>query len=314
MQIPEFLIEMLEKQYGKELTNTILEGYKAKRKTTLRINTLQSNMDRVKVELEKENILFQRVDWNKDALIILNANENDLQKLNIYQNGEIYLQSLSSMLPTMILNPQEGENILDMAAAPGSKTTQMAALSQNKAMLTAVEMNKIRAERLKFNIEKQGATSVYTMVTDARKLDDFFSFDKILLDAPCSGSGTIYENDSNLEKAFTIQLIHKSTETQVALLKKAIKLLKPGKEMIYSTCSILKEENEEVLQEALKGTNTEIVPIDLEQELNDYKINEVDTLEEKIKIPLLPVSIKGTVCVCPNELFEGFFIAKIRKI
>lgn len=312
-KVPVFLVEMLEKQYGKEITDTILEGYKVKRKTTLRVNTLKAKASDIKSVLSKNNIYYEEVNWNENALIIKNASEEDLRKLDIYQNGKIYLQSLSSMLPPIILNPQEGENILDMAAAPGSKTTQMAALSDNKAMITACEMNKVRAERLKYNLEKQGATCVYTMVADARKLDDFFSFDKILLDAPCSGSGTIYENDIHLEKTFTMKLVNKSTETQITLLKKAVKLLKPGKEMLYSTCSILKEENEEVIEKALKGTNTEIVSIDLKKEFTDYRLRGINTTEKMTEIPLLPVKIPGTICVCPNELFEGFFIAKIRK-
>lgn len=313
-KVPVFLIEMLENQYGKDITNIILEGYKVKRKTTLRVNTLKATANEIKSILENENISYQEVEWNENAFIIEDADENDLRKLDIYENGEIYLQSLSSMLPPIILNPKEGENILDMAAAPGGKTTQMAAISNNKAMITACEMNKIRADRLKYNIEKQGATCVYTMISDARKLDDFFSFDKILLDAPCSGSGTICEDDSNLKKTFTMKLVNKSVETQVALLKKAIKLLKSGREMIYSTCSILKEENEEVLEKVLKGVNAEIVPISLENDL--YHHNNKEAYQSSIgktSIQLLPVTIPGTICVCPNDLFEGFFIAKIRK-
>lgn len=298
-KIPAFLVEMLENQYGKEIMNRILDGYRRKRAVTLRVNTLKTTVNKVKNKLSEENICYEEVAWNDTALIIRNANENDLRKLNIYQEGEIYLQSLSSMLPPIILNPQKGENILDMAAAPGSKTTQMAALSNNKSMITACEINKIRAEKLKYNIEKQGVTCSFVMVTDARNLDDFFSFDKILLDAPCSGSGTIYQEDSNLEKIFTIQLINKSSKTQIALLKKAIKLLKRGNEMVYSTCSILDRENEEVLEKALKGTSTEIVPINL---------------EHTKEIPFLPVKIPGTIAICPNELYEGFFVAKIRKI
>ena len=101
------------------------------------------------------------------------------------------MQSLSSMLPPVILEPKEGKDILDMAAAPGGKTTQMAALTNNKAHITACEMNNIRIEKLKYNLEKQGASCVYVMNKDSRQIDDFFSFDQILLDSPCSGSGTI---------------------------------------------------------------------------------------------------------------------------
>lgn len=306
-KMPDFLVEMLEKQYGKELTSLILKGYQAKRKTTLRVNTIKTTIEKVKEELKKEKIAFEEVAWNKDAIILLQADENDIRKLRMYDNGEIYLQSLSSMLPPMILAPQEGENILDMAAAPGSKTTQLAAMTNNNCMITACEMNKVRAERLKYNLEKQGVTCSYVMVADARRLDDFFSFDKILLDAPCSGSGTLDETNEKIEKNFTMKLIQKSVEAQTVLLKKAIRLLKPGKEMVYSTCSILENENEEVLKKALKGANVEVVPIDLQRDLNSY------CKKDSNELPLLPVKIPGTVCVCPNELFEGFFIAKIKK-
>ena len=114
------------------------------------------------------------------------------------------------MLPPIILEPKEGENILDMAAAPGGKTTQMAALTNNKAFITAVEKNKIRAERLKYNLQKQGVGCVNVMLEDARKLSDFFSFDKILLDAPCSGSGTM----SIFDKNFNEELIKRSSKIQ----------------------------------------------------------------------------------------------------
>lgn len=160
-------------------------------------------------------------------------------------------------------------------------------------------MNNIRIEKLKYNVEKQGASCVYIMQKDSRTIDDFFSFDQILLDAPCSGSGTLNIEDENINKYFTTKLIEKSSKTQIALLKKAIKILKPNSEMVYSTCSILDKENEEIVRQAISEGNAQIIPINF------------DGIE---KLPLLPVSIKGTVCICPNELYEGFYIAKIKKI
>lgn len=296
-EIPEFLSELLRKQYSEETVKQIINGYLVKRPVTLRVNTLKVSKEEVLKVFSKMNIEIQNIAWSDNAFIIRGINEIEIQKLDIYNEGKIYLQSLSSMLPPIILEPKE-EDILDMAAAPGGKTTQIAAITNNKASITACELNTVRAERLKYNIEKQGASSVYVMVKDARTIDDFFSFDKILLDAPCSGSGTLDLDDENTFKYFTPKLIDKSKKTQLALLKKAIKILKPGKEMIYSTCSILEGENEEILKQALKNTNAKIVPI------------EFDGMEE---LPMLPVKIPGTICVCPNELYEGFFIAKIRK-
>ncbi len=297
-KIPEFLKEMLEKQYGKEMTEKIIKGYQAKRNTTFRVNTLKAKVSEIEDILIDKKIEYEKVEWSKEAFILRNASEKEIRDLEVYQEGKIYLQSLSSMLPPILLQPKQGMDILDMAAAPGGKTTQIATITNNKANITACEMNKIRAERLKYNIEKQGA-NVYVMTQDARKIDDFFSFDQILLDAPCSGSGTICMQDSKLEKTFTKKLIDKSITSQMALLKKAINILKPGKEMIYSTCSILACENEEVISKVRKEKKIEIIPIEL---------------GAMCKLPVLPTKIEGTLCVCPNELYEGFFIAKIRKI
>jgi len=292
MQIPQFLEEMLQKQYNNEITNKIINGYKEQRNVTLRINTIKNTKEKTKECLNQAKIEFQEVEWNRDALIIKNAREEEIRKLEIYEKGGIYLQSLSSMLPPIIIEPKEGENILDMAAAPGGKTTQMAAITNNKAFITAVEKNKIRAERLKYNLKKQGVGCVNVMLEDARKLSDFFSFDKILLDAPCSGSGTM----SIFDKNFNEELIKRSSKIQEELLKKALKILKPGGEMVYSTCSILKQENEEILEKVLIKANAEIEPINLTE------------------IVTLPSKIEGTITVCPTENYEGFFVAKIRKL
>ncbi len=294
----DFLLRMLEEQYGTEIAQKIMEGYTKQRPVTFRVNTLKSNVETIENKLKEAKIEYEKTPWSKEAFIIKNVSKREIQELYIYKNGEIYLQSLSSMLPPIILKPQEGADILDMAAAPGGKTTQMAALSGNKAHITACEKNKIRAERLKYNVDKQGTSCVFIMEKDARYIDDFFSFDQILLDAPCSGSGTLNINDSNLKNVFTKKLIEKSISSQLALLKKAIKILKPGKEIVYSTCSVLACENEDVVKKVMASENAEIVSIDFEG------------IES---IPVLPTKIEGTLCVCPNELYEGFFVAKIRR-
>ena len=281
LELPDFLIKDLKEQYGDEITQKIVQGYRAKRKATLRVNTIKATGEKVRSELQKNNINFEDVSWCKEALIIKDALEKDIENLEIYKNGEIYLQSLSSMLPPIILNPEEGKDILDMAAAPGGKTTQMAALTNNKAHITACEMNNIRIEKLKYNIQKQGASCVYIMQKDSRNIDDFFSFDQILLDSPCSGSGTINIENKNLSKYFTPKLIEKSVKSQMALLKKAIKILKPGGTMVYSTCSILEKENEEIIKNVLMQNKVEIVPI----ELNGME-----------QIPLLPFIVECTIC------------------
>lgn len=294
-EIPNFLYEQLLEQYGIEFTNKILEGYSSTRKVTFRINRLKTTKEKIKQELDNLKINYEEVSWYDDAFIINDLNESDIRKLDIYNNGEIYLQSLSSMLPVLVLNPKEKESILDMASAPGGKTTQIASLTNDTALITATEKNKIRLERLKYNIKKQGVNKIAILNEDASKLDEFFSFDKILLDAPCSGSGTINVNNININE----KLIEESTKIQYQLLKKAISILKSGHEMIYSTCSILKKENEENVNKILRECKVELIPIE-----DDIFKN----------IPQLPSGIEGTICVCPTNLFEGFFIAKLRKV
>lgn len=297
-KLPEFLKKRLEGQYGKEKLASIIKGYQAKRKTTFRRNTLKASQREIEDVLQENQIEFEKVEWSNEAYLLKNASEREIKSLSIYEEGKIYLQSLSSMLPPIVLEPKEGMDILDMTSAPGGKTTQMAMMTKNCAHITACEMNKIRAERLKYNLEKQGA-KVYVMNEDARKIDDFFSFDQILLDAPCSGSGTIQLENPKLQSIFTERLVEKSVNSQISLLQKAICLLKPKKEMVYSTCSILLEENEQVIQTIAKQKEIEIIPIHF---------------EGMEKLPLLPTQIKGTLCVCPNEQYEGFFVAKIRKL
>ena len=291
-QIPQFLKDLLIEQYGEEILAKIEEGYKVQRPVTLRANNLKTSLEKIKEKLDEAQIEYETVSWYENALIIKNAREEEIRKLEMYENGEIYLQSLSSMLPPIILEPKAGENILDMTAAPGGKTTEIAALTENKAYITACEKNKIRAERLKFNLQKQGVKSANVMVEDARKLSDYFSFDKILLDAPCSGSGT----ENIFDKNFSQELVERSVKFQEELLRKALKILKPGGEMVYSTCSILKQENEKVLERVLSKGNAQIEPITVQD------------------IEVLPSKIAGTITVCPTENYEGFFVAKIKKL
>lgn len=292
--IHDFLIKRLEKQYGEVLTCKILDGYKCCRKSSLRVNTSKIEKSRVLEIFENENIGYESVSWYLDAFVVSDIDK--IRCLDIYKDGCIYVQSLSSMIPPIVLNPA-CERILDMAASPGGKTTEIYNLSKKEAIITAVEKNPIRADRLKYNISKQG-TQATVLVSDASKLDEFFRFDKILLDAPCSGTGTLSINNESLNY-FNEKLIENSIDTQKKLLSKALQILKVGSIMVYSTCSILYEENEKQLEDYIRNGVIEVVPIDF----NLFK-----------DVPMLPVSISGTMCVCPTDLYEGFFVACIRRL
>lgn len=294
--ISDFLLEKLNNDYSSDIVSDITNSYIKERKTTLRVNTIKSSIEEIKKELTKNDFKYSEVEWSNFSLIIENKTIEDIKELDIYKNGKIYLQSLSSQLPPLFVEPKSNELILDMTAAPGGKTTEIAALSNNSSLITAIEKNKKRFERLKYNIDHLGAKKVSVLNVDARNLDEYFMFDKILLDAPCSGSGTL--NICTMSN-FTEELVNRSITTQKHLIREAIKHLKTNGELIYSTCSILKDENEGIIIELLnENENLELIPLDI----SNYS-----------SIPKLPVKLEGTLCVKPNELYEGFFVAKIRK-
>lgn len=296
--IPELMQELLLHQYGQETAQRIAAGFGIQRPVSLRVNPLRATREQVEAQLTAAGISWRNVPWYGDAMLLPGVREEAVQALPVYEAGGVYLQNLSAMIPPLVLAPGPGETVLDMAAAPGGKTTQMAAITGNQALITACEKNAIRAQRMQYNLEKQGASRVGVMTEDARRLDEFFSFDKILLDAPCSGSGTISLLDGAPQRRMDRNWLQKTAATQVAMLQKALRLLKPGHEMVYSTCSVLRMENEDVLARCLAKADAEVIPI--QHQLLAH-------------VPQLPVAIPGTLCVCPDEIHEGFFVAKLRK-
>ncbi|MBQ8159970.1 MAG: RsmB/NOP family class I SAM-dependent RNA methyltransferase [Clostridia bacterium] len=296
-KLPKNVENRLVAAYGENLVGTILAGYEKRRPVTLRVNRLKSDREEVVESLEREGMTTLSVPWSEDAMVIPDVRENMLEETALYKEGKIYLQSLSAMLPVMILKPEKGESILDMCAAPGGKTTQIAAMTENRAGITACERDRIRCERLKSNLARQSARAT-VMQTDARQMDELFRFGKILLDAPCTGSGTLQLEEAGRPPRMEETWIRKTISTQKALIRKAWKLLSPGGVLVYSTCSILPEENEGVVQEILRDKSAAL------------RMIPEDTFPD---VPKLPVTIPGTLCVCPSDLYEGFFVSCIEK-
>ena len=293
-RLPPYLRKALTRHYGAQL-DRILAGYEAGRKVTLRINPLLGAREEVLDALRGREIRWEPVSWYPDALILPDACERELEELPVYQDGKIYLQNLSAMIPALLVRASEGQAVLDLCAAPGGKSTQLAALHGDRIDLTLCERDAVRAERLRFNVKRQGVRRAVVMQTDGRQLDPLFRFDAVLLDAPCTGSGTIRfdEPPRRMEPAW----VQKTVRTQKALLRKAWEVLKPGGSLVYSTCSILPEENEEAAR-TLLSQGAELVPV---------------PPEICSAVPQLPCSLPGALCVCPDEIHEGFFVCAMRK-
>lgn len=308
-----------------EGTRTALDaGFEEARErpVTLRANAIKAASDHIAGALDDAGIRYARVPWYEDAFVLDGVREREVWDLDIYREGLVYLQSLSSMLPPLVLGPEPGADILDMCAAPGGKTSQIAALTANGAHLTACEMSAPRAEKLAFNLAKLGAQNVNVMRTDARRLDEFFSFDQILLDAPCTGTGTYRAGDERAEKRMTPQLLAKVVKSQRALLDRALTILKPGGTLVYSTCSVLPEENDEQVRAALKRhRDCEVVPILVSGAIDgqadpEKRVIAVERADEgELALPVLnpPNSVEGALSVAPTRLYEGFYVAAIQK-
>ncbi len=283
------LKDRLSSIYTKDEYNKIIDGYSKDRYTTFRVNTLKSNIEEITSILNSNSITYEISNIYDNAIIL--KDNYDIRTLDIYNEGKIYIQSISSMLPPLYMDLNDNDSVLDMTAAPGGKTSLIASLKDVK--ITAIEKNKIRCDRLKYNLDKLGVKRVTVLNEDARNIDPFFKFDKILLDAPCSGTGTL--NISDLD-TFDEELITRSVKVQEILLNKAIELLKVGGTLLYSTCSILPIENEEQIKKVLSKGNVKLVPLDSKN------------------LPALPNSLEGTITVLPTKEFEGFFISKLEKI
>ena len=303
-KLPEEFMDNLYEMFSPGTVDNILRGIAEKRFTTLRVNNLKYNIQDLMKYFKDINIKFDRVLWYKDALVIKNANEKDLQKLEIYKEGKIYLQSLPSMIPPLVLAPAEGDRVLDLTAAPGGKTTEMASIMNGKGYILANELDKLRCERLKYNVEMQGA-DVDVINGRGEKIGENYKeqFDKVLLDAPCSGEGrfTIYNVQSY--KQWSMKTVNELAKTQKKLFKSAYEALKPGGTLVYSTCTLNKLENEQIIDWALNNFNIkqERIDLDIKQAVSAFS-NGFDK------------NVGKAIRILPSKDMEGFFVAKFTKI
>ena len=303
-RLPKDFIDNLYETYSPLTVDKILSGMLGERSTTLRANNIKTTIQELMKILKENNIKFERVEWYKDALVIKNAKEKQIQSLEAYKKGLLYLQSLSSMIPPIILDPKPGEKVLDLTSAPGSKTTQIASMMENEGYILANELDKLRCERLKYNIEIQGAKIVEVINQRGEKVGENYKekFDKVLLDAPCSGEGRFLGNNVATYRNWSIRNVAQLAKLQKKLLKSAYEALKVNGIMVYSTCTLNKEENEKVLDWAINNLNLKLIDINIDIKGKMQGFNEN-----------LDKSIKKAIRILPTKKEEGFFIAKLRK-
>ena len=192
-----------------------------------------------------------------------------------------------------------------MTASPGSKTTELAMLMENKGEILVNELDKIRCERLKFNVQTQGAGIVKVINQRGEKLGDEYEnkFDKVLLDTPCSGEGRFIATSPQTYRGWSVKTVNTLTKLQKKLLMSGYKALKTGGELVYSTCTINRDENEFIVDWALKNLNIKLLNIELE--IKDSIKGNTEGIDK---------NIEKTIKILPSKVMEGFFVAKFRKI
>lgn len=309
--LPTQFLERLEKIYGKKEAENIFASFGEVKPTTFRANTLKITAEELAKRLTANNIQFQKVSWWENAFILEDKTLRNLTESDFYREGYIYVQSLSSMIPPLVLDPERNERILDIAAAPGSKTTQIAALMHNTGEITANDNSRIRLYKLEANLKLQGITNTKVTLgagqTIWQKYPEYF--DKVLVDVPCSMEGRFLSRDPRTFSFWSVRKIKELVERQRFLLRAGISAAKVGGTIVYSTCTLAPEENEGVVDWILK------------REKGRIQI-------EAVRIPKLEMSkviltwngktyhgeVSKTTRILPSNSMEGFYVAKIRKI
>ena len=304
--------ELLGKDYDKFMNYSLSYIRKC-----IRVNTLKADVKDIKKRLE-DRWQLEEIPWCKEGFWITykDGKRFDLGNLIEHHLGYIYVQEAASMIPPRVLDPQPGETVLDMCAAPGSKTTQIAMYMQNTGILVANDVSGSRLRALGMNMQRCGVrNSVLTMMQEHRfqriaNQHPEFKFDRILVDVPCSGTGTIRKSLRTIIMWNPLG-ITKLSKIQKNLIDVAFNLLKPNGVMVYSTCTIEPEENEAVVSYLLdKYPNAKLEDID-DKVLEIKRTNAITKFQE---LKIRP-DVQKCLRIMPYDNdSEGFFVARIRKV
>lgn len=293
---PKWIIEELLKEKAIQDVEEICKNSNQKPSLSIRVNTLKTTKENLIKELKKLQIEVKQ-GILEDFLIVEKVKQ--IENLEIFKQGWCTIQDESAGLAALVLEPREGEKILDACSAPGGKTSYLAQLMKNKGMIEAWDIHPHRTKLVEETAKRLGIQIIRTKVKDATlKENNIEKFDKILLDVPCLGTGVIRKKPDIKWKHDKTE-IEEITKIQKTILQNCSEYLKEGGELVYSTCSILQEENENIISDFLKeNKNFKIMPIPMNEKNTFYQYREN----------------AGYFKVYPNKEIDGFFICKIKKM
>jgi 16S rRNA (cytosine1407-C5)-methyltransferase len=308
--LPTRFVERLSELVPPGRLPGVLTALAEPRATGFRINRLRADPGPVLAALEAEGLAPVPFEGVPGAYTVPDAHRRALTETAACRDGEVYLQNPASMLPPRALGPRPGERILDLAAAPGSKTLQLAELMDNQGWISAVESVRARFFRLRANLERHGAANVRTYLKDGtrvwRQVPE--RFDRVLLDAPCSSEGQFQLGSPKSYRYWSERKIREMSRKQRRLLYSAVLCARSGGIIVYSTCTLAPEENEAVVDAMLRrfGDALTIEPIAQAIPLGEPG-------HQSWRGDRYDASLRDAVRILPDARLEGFFICRLRK-
>ncbi len=277
--MPIWMVEKLLQEYGSQKAEEICIHSNQKPKMTIRVNTLKTTIQELKKKMEQREIQYEEADLENFLFI---KQIKGISNLDLFKEGFFTIQDEGAGNIGYFVNPKENEMVLDACSAPGGKTTHLAELMKNKGKIEAWDLHVNRIKLVEQNAKRLGISIITTKQKDALQYEEKYKekFDKILLDVPCMGLGVI-KRKPDIKWKKTKEDIADLVRVQKEILQICSQYLKPGGEIVYSTCSILKEENEKVIEEFIHG-------------------KDFDIIEQKN--------------ILPEQNTDGFFMCKLRKM
>lgn len=293
---PKWIVNLIIKQYGMEKTEKILEGLNNTPMVTVRVNSLKTSYDEVFELLEKEGYDIEEGYLCPEAIIINKG--SSIEKNSLFKEGYFTVQDESAMAVSPLLDPKENDVILDMCSAPGGKATHLGEILDNRGKVYAFDIYPHKLKLIEENTKRLGLENISWEISDATKLEGKYinMANGVLLDVPCSGLGIIRKKPE-IKWSKSLTKIENLIETQRNILSNGAHYVKAGGTLLYSTCTINKQENEDNINWFLKKHK--------------------DFVLEKIFLGNSPNIIyhkEGFITVLPNKYMDGFFIAKLKKL
>jgi len=295
---PEWMVKQWIKRYGEQFTEELLKSNNEIPDFTVRVNTLKTTREKLMEDLEAESIRVRKGRFIDEAIVL--ENPSAVTKLESFKKGCFQVQDESSMLVGIILDPKPGELVMDVCSAPGGKATHIAQLMKNEGIVVARDIHEHKIKLIREAADRLGITIIKTEVFDALEIDNNYieKADRVLVDAPCTGLGIIRKKP-DIKWARNQEDKKEIIELQQRILSAASKYVRPGGVLVYSTCTIEPDENEEVVKSFLKTHP-------------DFKLSDIsDAIPEKL---MKRTAKDGYIQLYPNiDGVDGFFISKLIK-